>query len=483
MTLTLTHLTDLQRVRVALSGLPDGSVQVQRALNGSATDALWQQGIVRSGRQLAIQSGVGQLDDYEWFADVANHYRVVAVNPPPGLALDGASGAYASTPDAASLDITGDLDLRVEAARSDGWDPPSRQSLVSKFVTGTNQRSYRLAITDAGRLQLVWSTTGLAGGVASASSTVAITAPSSGRLAVRATIDVDDGASGRIVRFYTAPTIAGPWTPLGDPVTGVSTSIFAGTATLEVGSISAGTGERWTGSIVAVQVRNGIGGTAVANPTFAGQTPGTSSFADAAGNTWTVNGTATILGQILETGQITPSLDGQVWIKSIRYPLLNTPVIVADYGDIDQDPRNAAYPVEGRSLPIGLADARGGRNFELILATDTDAEDRHLDLVLRASSELFIHVPATGDCALLPGSLYALPGRSVKHRVAGVSPYHNYPIPLTEVSPPPPDIVGTTLTWGTVERLYGSWAALVGANPTWRDLLATVGSPNDPVVI
>lgn len=184
-----------------------------------------------------------------------------------------------------------------------------------------------------------------------------------------------------------------------------------------------------------------------------------------------------------EAGSITPSLDGQVWLKSVRYPLLNMPVEVADYGDIEQQPRNAAFPAAGRSLPIGVADTRGGRDFQLDLGTEDDDGARQLDLVIRASSEIFLHVPASGDCALLPGSLYAIVGRQVKHRIAGVSPYHRYRLPLTEVSPPPPDVVGTTLTWGAVERLYGSWEALVGAFPTWRDLLATVGDPDDVVVI
>jgi len=77
MTIALSYLSDLSRVRVALSDLPDGTVQVQRAANASATDAMWQRGIVRGGSALPIESGSGQIDDYEFFADVATHYRVI----------------------------------------------------------------------------------------------------------------------------------------------------------------------------------------------------------------------------------------------------------------------------------------------------------------------------------------------------------------------------------------------------------------------
>lgn len=485
MTLTLTHLTDLQRVRVALSGLPDGVVQVQRALNGSATDALWSQGIVRGGRRLAIQSGVGQLDDYEWFDDVANHYRVVAVDPAPGLLLDGTSGAYASTPDTGVLDIVGDIDIRFDGEPDGGWAPGANMALVAKYNT-SSQRSYYLSLRSDGTLRLNWSTDGST--VSTANSTVPVTdVVETGRLGVRVTMDVDNGSSGRTIRFYTVSQLGLglAFTQLGAAVVQAGvTSIHSGTALLEVGTFNSGaSSERFAGSVYRAEVRSGISGTAVADPVFETQSNGAASFADAAGRTWTINGTAQIVGSVIDTGQITPSLDGQVWLKSIRYPLLNTAVEVAGYDDVDQQPRNTAYPVQGRSLPIGLADVRGGRDFRLDLGTETDAEDRHFDLILRASSEVFLHVPATGDCTLLPGSLYALPGRAVKHRIAEVSPYHTYRIPLTEISPPPPDIVGTTLTWGTVERLYGSWSALVGANPTWRDLLATVGSPDDVVVI
>ncbi|MGH9858302.1 MAG: DUF5005 domain-containing protein, partial [Acidobacteriota bacterium] len=86
--------------------------------------------------------------------------------------------------------------------------------------------------------------------------------------------------------FYTAPTIAGTWTQLGSTVvTAGTTSIFSGTAQLEVGSVASGI-ESFQGSMFKIEVRNGINGTVVANPDFTVQAVDDREFADAAGRTW-----------------------------------------------------------------------------------------------------------------------------------------------------------------------------------------------------
>lgn len=189
-----------------------------------------------------------------------------------------------------------------------------------------------------------------------------------------------------------------------------------------------------------------------------------------------------------ETASITPSLAGRVFLKSIRHPFLNTPVRVSDYGDIESASHSAAFPVKGRSLPVAVTDLHGGRNHQLDLVTDSEADERRLDLMLRTAEVLFVHVPnvatpgAEGN-VLLPGSMYVLVGPVIRHRIGGVSRFHRFSLPLAEVVPPGPDVVGGTLTWGTVMRLYGSWEALIAAHPSWLDLLQTVGSPEDLVVL
>jgi hypothetical protein len=204
-----------------------------------------------------------------------------------GLRLIGiAPDANASTPDQASLDIVGDIDIRA-FLDPNSWASGSPQSIVSKFVETGDQRSWRLILETDGRLRLRTSANGIA--TSSSVSTVAIPAPAGAPLAVRVTLDVDNGAAGRTYNFYTAPSLLGPWTALGAPVTvGGITTLFASTAPLEVGAINNGATDVFDGSILAVQVYQGISGVLVANPDFAAQPDGTMVFVDSVGLTWTL---------------------------------------------------------------------------------------------------------------------------------------------------------------------------------------------------
>jgi hypothetical protein len=209
-----------------------------------------------------------------------------------GLVLAGASGDFASTPDTAALDITGDIDIRADVTLND-WVSGASQALVAKYIPGTNQRSYMMWLNSTGQFQINFSDNGT--NAFTMTSTVNPTPdPDTGRLALRVTLDVNNGAGGRTGRFYTAPTMDGPWTQLGaDVVQATAISLFASTSNLYVGARSDNV-DNVHGVFHAVEVRNGIDGTAVANPVFEDKAEGTTSFADAAGRTWTLNGTAAI---------------------------------------------------------------------------------------------------------------------------------------------------------------------------------------------
>jgi hypothetical protein len=188
-----------------------------------------------------------------------------------------------------------------------------------------------------------------------------------------------------------------------------------------------------------------------------------------------------------EIESITPSLAGEVWLKSVRYPFLNQAVTVDDVQPVDREARMGIFPVRGRSAPVGMIDVRASRAYILTLLTKTDTAHRKLDLTLMAGDVFFLHVPPTRR--ILPGSMFVAIGTVTKHRVdqklpAGVAdPWFRFTLPLVELAAPGPDVVGGTLTWGTVLNLYGSWEALVSAHPTWADLLDTVGSPEDLVTL
>lgn len=208
-----------------------------------------------------------------------------------GLVLPGAVGAYASTPDNAALDITGDIDIRVDCALTTITDA---QVLVAKYNTTGNQRSYRLEM-DSGDAFLTWSNNGSTVLFAQSTTPVSDIFADGERFVLRATLDVNNGAGGKTVNFYVADGMDGPWFDLGNAVTTAgTTSIFSSTAIGEVGSANGGTSDNVDGVIYAAEIRNGIDGTVVADPDFGAQAEGTTSFVDDAGRTWTVNGTASI---------------------------------------------------------------------------------------------------------------------------------------------------------------------------------------------
>lgn len=231
------------------------------------------------------------------------YYGVLARNTPirvavedgdTYLALDGGFGDRATTPDAAALGITGDIDIRIDLALAN-WR--SVVNLCGKYETTGDQRSWALYLDDDadGALVFSWSTAGTAGTILTHESTVPVPAPASGRQALRVTLDVNDGSGNRVVTFYTAETIDGPWTVLGAPeTTAGTTSIFDSTAGLEVGDIEDLGGLPVTGRVYAFELRSGINGAVVANPDFTAQAPGATSFADSSGRTWTVQGGAAI---------------------------------------------------------------------------------------------------------------------------------------------------------------------------------------------
>lgn len=479
MTIGLTYNDDLSRVQIALSGLSDGTVEVQRSTN----QLFWT--TVRGGVELPVVSGLASLDDFEFTPDVPNFYRLLAIDPEAGLILPGASGDTASTPDAAVLDITGDIDIRAELVLSD-WTTGTVRTIISKYHSGTNNRSWIFRFSSGDLLQFVWSTNGTSD--LSNVSTAAPEPDEDGRLAVRVTIDVNDGGGNRVTTYYTAPTIDGPWEQLGDAVTtSGTTSIFSGAADLIVGARNASTTELLTGTVVAAQVYNGIAGTAVANPNFAEQDSGDTSFVDNAGRTWTVNGNADILGEVVEVNSITPDLDGEIWLKNPKYPFLNRPVQCVVSGDVERQSRTGVFGIKGRSMPVAVTDLRGSQQFTLSITTQTLEDARDLDLILATGEVMLIHVPMedTSGCGrlkLVPGGYVAI-GDTVQRRAVPGSRIYSFTLPCITVNPPGPDVVPTNLTWGTVFNLYGDWNALIAANPTWADLLETVGDPEDLVVL
>lgn len=213
--------------------------------------------------------------------------------------------ARVRTADKASLDIVGDLDVRIEYEADQFTNgqgtvalPQTGYFLAGKYRrTASNNRSWFLAVNAFGYPVLEWSTDGTFANVFGATATAPLP-QQYGSIALRATIDVDNGAAGRTITFYTSDTIGGTWTALGAPVVQATvTSIFSSTADLEVGRLDDGHRDVFTGfygfggRIYAFELRSGIGGTLVANAAITAQARGTTSWSDglAAPNTWLVD--------------------------------------------------------------------------------------------------------------------------------------------------------------------------------------------------
>lgn len=227
------------------------------------------------------------------------------------MVLDGVSGTNATTPDTASLDITGDIDVRVDA-RLPLWHPPVATSaslttfgrpLAAKWLGTGDQRSWALVV-GTGALAFGWCTAGTIASIRSAAVVAPTFLTKNRRLILRVTLDVNDGAGGHVVTFmYTDPATggtvdSGPWTTIQTTTGAGTTSIFSSSAAVQVGEITDASANHGslTGWIYQVQVRSGIGGAIATNPNFAAQANGTTGFSDSATRPWTLAGNAEIVG-------------------------------------------------------------------------------------------------------------------------------------------------------------------------------------------
>lgn len=297
-----------------------------------------------------------------------------------------------STTDKAVLDVTGDLDLRIEL-QPDNWTlGTAGQVLAGKYNNATANRSWFWSIQPSGQMRLAWSADGnnaITNGTFR-DSTV-IVPGTTGSLALRVTIDVNNGAAGHTVTFYTSNAIGGTWTQLGAPVvTAGTTSIFSGNGDLWVGKVVNSTGGLpltaasdgqpavfpMAGRIYAFEMRNGIGGTLVAKMDASSRTEGDTSWSDGLGtpNTWTVTSPAEIskanyraAGQIAKLPQKWDPTGTDVYAPVVSAGLLQQltqgaqPLRSAVYRNFIQFTQALAYwPLEDQSQSTQGANAIPG---------------------------------------------------------------------------------------------------------------------------
>ena len=211
------------------------------------------------------------------------------------LYLPGVAGNYASTPDAAALDITGDMEVVMRMSCPD-WSPTATGQIICKDNASAGGRSWGLDLLNNGGLRWVASAGGTAINVNVATSTFpgSTVLLNGGVYWLKVTFDVDNGASGNDVRFWYAadqPTEPTSWTQIGTTQTTAGVTSIANTATAVVLGDRTVSASPLQTSIYRAIVRNGIGGTTVFDADFTtGITSGgQTSFTCTTGQTVTIN--------------------------------------------------------------------------------------------------------------------------------------------------------------------------------------------------
>ena len=143
------------------------------------------------------------------------------------LLIDGVTGT-ASTPDSATISVSGDIDLRAYAALDD-WTTSNPQFFLSK------NESYQFFILEGRLGALIYSTAGATAAFL-ADSTATVPATNGVGLWVRVTVDIDNGAGFSVATFYYSSN-GSTWTQLGGTCLQLSlATIKDSTQTLALGS-------------------------------------------------------------------------------------------------------------------------------------------------------------------------------------------------------------------------------------------------------
>ncbi len=204
----------------------------------------------------------------------------------------GLANTSASTPDSAALSIIGDIDVRYKLAPVGTW--------VSLVLGGKDDgfgvnREWQLQVSAPGTVVLTWWDSG--GTLQSATSTAAVgTVFGSGVLGwLRFTLQVNNGAGGSNIKFYTSPD-GTTWTQLGSTVTkAFTTSIRDQAAAVTIGATATVTGTN-AANFYRAQIRNNIlddGTGIVFDADFTTKAFGANTFVESSVNaaTVTINGT------------------------------------------------------------------------------------------------------------------------------------------------------------------------------------------------
>jgi hypothetical protein len=223
---------------------------------------------------------------------------IIGLVLPAYLTIPGTSGSYARTPDSVANSTPEGLKL-VMCLQVVDWTPAARRTLMSKYASPGNNRSWALWLNTGGTLRFQTFTDGTATGFGVTFTSNALPFIDGAVGWIMIDFVRNNGSGTAVGTFYTSQDGV-TWTQLGLPLTVASPSAtFDTAAPLEIGTYEGGTGEPLVGKVFRAQLyKDGV----LANDFNPYQ------YAPAAtGETWTLFSTATITNPT--SGFSAPELD------------------------------------------------------------------------------------------------------------------------------------------------------------------------------
>lgn len=462
MTITATYNSDISRVQLAFSGystLADYA-KVERLDPNGVT---WS--VIRGGDQVALTSGAGAVDDFEFVPNTVNTYRVSAIDS-AAPAWIGSSGPFSAvntnlSPLYNGSTITGDLILMLASIRStsatvntpSGWTMlvnGGNMCLLGKYQDGAATPTLTFTGGAAGDDVIAQTTTFRNTSITPVSQT-----------------SVQSNGSAQNIAY---PTISGG-------ATGVQAVLFGWKQ------------DDWTTAPVPSGWDNEVGNVPVTAGNDAGQL--WEQRALTLGQTmpsgsWTLTGGAAAISKAAavvfgikaftnqETATVTPTFAfDEYWLKNPSRPGLNIKVQVTEIGDITRPARTGTFPVLGRTVPVAVTDVQGSRQFSLEIFTDGESNATDMDNRLSTGEPMLLQ--GGGPTDLVP-TVYFVAGDIVNNRPAKGHTAHTFTIPVTEVARPGNTVYGLTYVWQDVINNYADWNAVLAATPDWSSLINKVSN-------
>lgn len=257
----------------------------------------------------------------------------------------GTEQARVSTPDAADISITGDMDVRIQVALDD-WTPASPTTLISKWDSST-QRTF-VFYQDTLKLTLGYSLDGTAQlfAVCSANTPMADGSVKWVRFTRNAT-------TGDVI-FYTSDDNI-TYVQLGTTQAGTAGALFDGTSALNIGADNTSGGRQANEYLFRAEVYNGIAGTLVAwfdtaaIPIATNRTPTT---IVQSGRTWTLNGPLWSWISLFNVPVWTINGTNWWWAQEGRTPYQNGITLDPQYVRFDGTTGNYASTPDSAGLSV-----------------------------------------------------------------------------------------------------------------------------------